>query len=225
MSDRRIEAVNIRARTMFGNVAFSDPLLQLLNYTIVPDQSICVGKEFVVVVHVRAEDEMWRNKWRETYGDPLLTQKFMYALIFSVGLPKSPKQQEKLKNESRVHGDVLQADYMDTYRNLTLKQLAELRYVVSSCQNVKAVVKLDDDVGWDDSHKTGMEPFKISYSLCRIDDVFITGVLTNASNVTVEHFHGIDVRRKKIASNKDVFFSVHKEHIIYWFLTYNRNVL
>ncbi|KIH56945.1 hypothetical protein ANCDUO_12871 [Ancylostoma duodenale] len=29
-----------------------------------------------------------------------------------------------------------------------VQQLAELRYLASSCENVKAVVKLDDDVGW-----------------------------------------------------------------------------
>ncbi|EYC23180.1 hypothetical protein Y032_0016g3159 [Ancylostoma ceylanicum] len=27
-------------------------------------------------------------------------------------------------------------------------QLAELRYVASSCQNIKGIIKLDDDVGW-----------------------------------------------------------------------------
>ncbi|KAL6734116.1 hypothetical protein Aduo_004690 [Ancylostoma duodenale] len=45
----------------------------------------------------------------------------MYTLIFSVGLPNSTKQQEELRNESRVYGDILQANYVDTYRNLTLK--------------------------------------------------------------------------------------------------------
>ncbi|EYC23041.1 hypothetical protein Y032_0016g3090 [Ancylostoma ceylanicum] len=45
----------------------------------------------------------------------------MYTLIFSVGLPSSAELQERLKNESRIHADILQADYMDTYRNLTLK--------------------------------------------------------------------------------------------------------
>ncbi|KIH58861.1 hypothetical protein ANCDUO_10924 [Ancylostoma duodenale] len=72
----------------------------------------------------------------------------MYTLIFSVGLPYSARQQEELRNESIVHGDVLQANYFDSYRNLTLKQLAGLRYIASSCHNVKALLKLDDDVGW-----------------------------------------------------------------------------
>ncbi|EPB67072.1 N-acetyllactosaminide 3-alpha-galactosyltransferase [Ancylostoma ceylanicum] len=122
--------------------------LQLLNYTAVPDRRKCNSKEFVVVVHVRADDQLGRNRWRETYGNPRLMQKFKYTLIFSVGLPYSAKQQEGLKKESRLNGDILQANYFDSYRNLTYKQLAELRYLASSCQSVKAIVKLDDDVGW-----------------------------------------------------------------------------
>ncbi|EYC30667.1 hypothetical protein Y032_0004g1707 [Ancylostoma ceylanicum] len=60
-----------------------------------------------------------------------------------------------------------------------------------------------------------------------IDDVFITGVLTNASNVTVKNFQGITQGRKTPArtSNKETFFSLNKEHIIYWFFTYNYKVL
>ncbi|EPB66512.1 N-acetyllactosaminide 3-alpha-galactosyltransferase [Ancylostoma ceylanicum] len=148
MRDKSVEAANIKARKMFGNVSFADPRLQLLNFTIVPNRRKCVKKDFVVVVHIRVEDQLGRNRWRQTYGDPQLMHKFMYTLVFSVGFPNSTKQQEKLKNESRVHEDVLQADYIDAYRNLTLKQLAELRFLASSCRNVRAVVKLDDDVGW-----------------------------------------------------------------------------
>ncbi|EPB68078.1 hypothetical protein ANCCEY_12830 [Ancylostoma ceylanicum] len=148
MRDRSVEAANIKAREMFGNVPFPDPRLQLLNFTIVPNRRKCVKKDFVVVVHIRVEDQLGRNRWRQTYGDPQLMHKFMYTLVFSVGFPNSTKEQDKLKNESRVHEDVLQADYIDAYRNLTLKQLAELRFFTSSCENVKAVVKLDDDVGW-----------------------------------------------------------------------------
>lgn len=28
------------------------------------------------------------------------------------------------------------------------KHLAELRYVAASCQDIKAIIKLDDDMGW-----------------------------------------------------------------------------
>ncbi|EYC23179.1 hypothetical protein Y032_0016g3159 [Ancylostoma ceylanicum] len=34
------------------------------------------------------------------------------------------------------------------YADRCRAQLAELRYVASSCQNIKGIIKLDDDVGW-----------------------------------------------------------------------------
>ncbi|EYC23032.1 hypothetical protein Y032_0016g3085 [Ancylostoma ceylanicum] len=267
---------------MFGNTLFLDSRLQLLNYTAVPDRRKCNSKEFVVVVHVRADDQLGRNRWRETYGNPRLMQKFKYTLIFSVGLPYSAKQQEGLKKESRLNGDILQANYFDSYRNLTYKQLAELRYLASSCQSVKAIVKLDDDVGWnvkkaaqfikDDletneiycarrtnvtpkyepgskwriekeewslstypTHCAGMMYITTLATIKRmldvvylqkffwIDDVFITGVLTEASNVTVKRFKSIDEWRRKV--HKETFFSVYKEDIMHWYRSYNYEVL
>ncbi|KAL6734127.1 hypothetical protein Aduo_004700 [Ancylostoma duodenale] len=81
MRDRSIEAVNIRARTVFGNVAFSDDRLQLLDYTIVPDQKNCVGNDFIVVVQTSVGDERWRNAWRQTYGSSLLMQKELVEIF------------------------------------------------------------------------------------------------------------------------------------------------
>ncbi|EYC30672.1 hypothetical protein Y032_0004g1709 [Ancylostoma ceylanicum] len=80
MRDRSVEAANIKAREMFGNVPFPDPRLQLLNFTIVPNRRKCVKKDFVVVVHIRVEDQLGRNRWRQTYGDPQLMHKVMCSL-------------------------------------------------------------------------------------------------------------------------------------------------
>ncbi|ETN77558.1 hypothetical protein NECAME_10967 [Necator americanus] len=51
-------------------------------------------------------------------------------------------------NEHRQYGDILQADFLDTYRNLTLKTYAHSRYISQNCMNVRAVVKVDDDIAW-----------------------------------------------------------------------------
>ncbi|KAL6734114.1 hypothetical protein Aduo_004688 [Ancylostoma duodenale] len=271
---------------MFGNVSFLDPRLQLRKYTMVPNPSKCADVNFATVVHISINDESGRNRWRATYGNPLLMQKFSYTLIFSVGLPSSPEHQERLKNESSIHGDILQANYMDTYRNLTLKQLAELRYVASSCQNIKAIIKLDDDVGWNvekasqfinnslstneiccsrrsdfkplykpgekwtvtkeewdlptfPPHCVGMMYIASIAAIKRmltvvhlqkffwIDDVFITGVLTEASNVTVRHFDAVNEEYKFPLDVNDgaSFFSVYKKYFVYWFMVYNQNTI
>ena len=49
-------------------------------------------------------------------------------------------------NESRVHGDVLQSNIVDSYANLTLKTRAALAWTVTSCSATYFVAKTDDDV-------------------------------------------------------------------------------
>jgi len=46
---------------------------------------------------------------------------------------------------AREHGDLLVADFRDSYRNLTLKVLRGLRWVRDNCAQVKFILKADDD--------------------------------------------------------------------------------
>ncbi|EYC34194.1 hypothetical protein Y032_0001g3 [Ancylostoma ceylanicum] len=145
---KEVNDANYRARIMFQNVTFKDARLQVVRYIVVPSAAMCFNTSFIVVVHMRAEDHAGRKRWRATYGNPHLRENFKYNLIFSIGLPRKASDQDLIIEESGIYGDILQADYIDAYRNITLKQLAELRFFASSCENLFAVVKLDDDVAW-----------------------------------------------------------------------------
>ncbi|EYC00298.1 hypothetical protein Y032_0116g546 [Ancylostoma ceylanicum] len=50
--------------------------------------------------------------------------------------------------EHKRCGDILQADFLDTYRNLTFKTFAHSHYVAENCTNVRVVLKIDDDIAW-----------------------------------------------------------------------------
>ncbi len=63
-----------------------------------------------------------------------------------VGRSEDPKVNELVKEEQRIHGDVVQEDFLDTYRNLTLKTIMGLRWTSLYCSNAKFVLKIDDDV-------------------------------------------------------------------------------
>ncbi|RCN49429.1 N-acetyllactosaminide 3-alpha-galactosyltransferase [Ancylostoma caninum] len=261
---------------------------------------------------MRAEDHTGRRRWRVTYGNPHLRENFKYNLIFSIGVPNRTRDQDLITEESEFYGDILQADHIDAYRNITLKQLAELRYFASSCESIFAVVKLDDDVAWSvnrtaefiskkvqpnelycsrrDSHTpmleegmkwsvifsffsfwlAGVQDFSsladadrsitkeewgrgrfpvhclgmiyiVSLSAIRrmlatvhlqkffwIDDVFITGVLTEASNVTIRNIVDIigeGVRYPEELYFREAFFAIRKEDSPYWFFVANHEAL
>ncbi|EYC34197.1 hypothetical protein Y032_0001g3 [Ancylostoma ceylanicum] len=61
-----------------------------------------------------------------------------------------------------------------------------------------------------------------------IDDVFITGVLTEASNVTIRNIEDIigeGLRYPEELYFREVFFAISKEHSPYWFFVANHEAL
>ncbi|KAK6059598.1 N-acetyllactosaminide 3-alpha-galactosyltransferase [Cooperia oncophora] len=97
---------------------------------------------------------MWRLYMKQPFTDTIRITKqsvyfqFNYTLLFSVGMPNSLSDRTVIEEESALYDDILQFDFDDTYRNLTLKHLAELRYLHVCDENV-VILKMDDDVGWD----------------------------------------------------------------------------
>lgn len=69
-------------------------------------------------------------------------------LVFVLGQPEARYRhlEAAIVNESRIHGDVLQSDIVDSYANLSLKTTAALSWTVTSCGETYFVAKTDDDV-------------------------------------------------------------------------------
>ncbi|PIO63108.1 hypothetical protein TELCIR_15308, partial [Teladorsagia circumcincta] len=92
----------------------------------------------------RTNLQLKRLYMEKTFLDP-----FNYTVLFSVGRPTSGKHQRVIEEESKLHDDILQTDFEDSYRNLTYKHLAGLRYLASVCDEDVVIIKVDDDVAWD----------------------------------------------------------------------------
>ncbi|XP_003745692.1 beta-1,3-galactosyltransferase 6 [Galendromus occidentalis] len=65
-----------------------------------------------------------------------------YFFIGDQNLP--PQVSEALSNENRNAGDVVLLPFVDSYRNLTLKLLHSIKYLVEKC-DCKYILKADDD--------------------------------------------------------------------------------
>ncbi|XP_074652859.1 lactosylceramide 1,3-N-acetyl-beta-D-glucosaminyltransferase A-like [Tubulanus polymorphus] len=79
---------------------------------------------------------------RETWG---AYRNAKVKLIFIVGRGNASVQRQ-IEAESLRHGDVVQRDFRDTYRNLTLKSSALFEWVTHFCNQSSFVLKADDDM-------------------------------------------------------------------------------
>ena len=77
-------------------------------------------------------------------------------LVFIIGTSKSNNKttlkmmENKLKMEFNLYNDIVQGDFVDEYRNLTLKCLYALKWISIYCNSsswpIDFIVKTDDDV-------------------------------------------------------------------------------
>jgi hypothetical protein len=92
-----------------------------------------------------------RNDIRETWHIHLKSalEKNLLGMArfgFFLGQTKNDSIQKRIKEESQKHGDIIQIEMDDSYRNLTLKGIAVLNWVRQHCAKVDLVFKVDDDV-------------------------------------------------------------------------------
>ena len=68
------------------------------------------------------------------------------TVIFLVGVTENRTVQTQLENESKLHSDILQERFVDTYQNLTLKSMFMLKFAQTHLVNkTQWVLKVDDD--------------------------------------------------------------------------------
>ncbi|KAJ8919104.1 hypothetical protein NQ315_012089 [Exocentrus adspersus] len=68
-------------------------------------------------------------------------------VLFLMGLEEdNTVRTEKLEEEIKHYGDIVQGNFLDTYHNLTYKHVMGLKYVVYHCPVAKFIFKVDDDV-------------------------------------------------------------------------------
>ncbi|XP_072399038.1 beta-1,3-galactosyltransferase 5-like [Diabrotica undecimpunctata] len=116
----------------------------------------------LTVVHSAPLNFNKRQAIRDTWGQVDETKK----VVFIIGDPSSLEQQKKIEAESALFGDIVQGNFIDTYRNLTYKHVTVLKYFVYHCPHAKFLLKTDDDVfiNW-----PSMKNF-LTYDLCPSGD-------------------------------------------------------
>lgn len=119
-------------------------LIDLDNFEFLMNQS-CNGPGplLLILVHSHPSNEKLRKTIRQTWGSVVGSH---FKCLFLFGVPRTEKEQKVLAAENERYGDVVQGNFMDTYKNLTYKHVMGLKWAIYFCPNAKYILKCDDDV-------------------------------------------------------------------------------
>jgi hypothetical protein len=128
------------------------------NFTQNPKSRICSKSKVFLLVYVHSTPGNFKRRLgiRETWARRSLFPDI--RLVFMIGIPNVTttdyKQSqfnldeinEMIQMESSLYGDIVQENFIDSYRNLTLKGVMSLKWISRHCSQAKFVLKIDDDI-------------------------------------------------------------------------------
>lgn len=117
-------------------------------YLINPGESVCKNKgdEVFLLIYVHSSPKNLKNRMaiRETWSNHVSFP--TTRTLFMMGKTEDENTKESIGFESETYNDIVQEDFIDTYRNLTYKALMAFKWIKEYCPKVKYILKTDDDV-------------------------------------------------------------------------------
>lgn len=115
-----------------------------------PEKCADGNVHLLVVVKSVIEQHDRREAVRKTWGKEQTVNGKKIKTLFLLGSPNTGKDAKNLQKlieyEDQIFGDILQWDFMDTFFNLTLKEVNFLKWFYIYCPKVQFIFKGDDDV-------------------------------------------------------------------------------
>ncbi|XP_069020436.1 beta-1,3-galactosyltransferase 2-like [Embiotoca jacksoni] len=103
----------------------------------------------VLLIATEARQVEARNAIRQTWGNESVAPALGLIRLFLLGKKEGELgllQQKMLQAESRRHHDIIQQDFLDSYKNLTIKTLMGMNWVAMHCPQASYVMKTDSDM-------------------------------------------------------------------------------
>lgn len=114
----------------------------------IPNVDLCpeLGNKLKLVVGIMSAPSHLEARMaiRQTWGH--FGQRRDVSLAFMLGMSRVNTINMATFQESQIYGDVIRADFLDSYDNLTLKTVSILDWVDNYCSKAKFVLKTDDDM-------------------------------------------------------------------------------
>ncbi|KAJ0001767.1 hypothetical protein NQD34_001563 [Periophthalmus magnuspinnatus] len=98
----------------------------------------------VLVVPVAPQNIEDRKIIRDTWGAREVLSNKNVTLFFLLGLGEI--NENELLEESKHHKDIIQSDFVDCYKNLTIKTMVMLEWLDTYCHQASYAMKIDSDM-------------------------------------------------------------------------------
>jgi hypothetical protein len=103
--------------------------------------------DLLILIDSVDDHQAQRNAIRETWASISRNDRWKVSHVFLLGVSRDRRNLTKaLTDEHIQYQDIVQADFVDTYSNLTLKTKMGLQWATSRCAHARYVMKTDDDM-------------------------------------------------------------------------------
>ena len=125
----------------------------------------------VILVHSAVKNQRVRDAIRNSWARSDNLEKYGASLYFFIAKSKTANATQ-IAQELQQHSDLIQLDFIDSYRNLSRKSVESFRWASRHCPNVQYILKQDDDtyvnltrllVKLDDFQRDGKDKFIAGY--------------------------------------------------------------
>lgn len=136
----------------------------------------------LMVVKSVIEQHDRREAVRKTWGKEHTVDGKKIRTLFLLGSPTTGKDTKNLQKlieyEDQIYGDILQWDFMDTFFNLTLKEVNFLKWFDIYCSGVQFIFKGDDDVFVNTQNLLELIGFKVEDH--KVENLFVGDTISKA---------------------------------------------
>ncbi|XP_030062653.1 beta-1,3-galactosyltransferase 2-like [Microcaecilia unicolor] len=99
----------------------------------------------VFLIASTGKEKQLREAIRKTWGNEVIVSGVCIVRLFMLGISNQAKTKSLFK-ESKLYHDIIQQNFLDTYKNLTLKTMMGMNWVSTYCPNASYVMKTDSDM-------------------------------------------------------------------------------
>ena len=104
------------------------------------------GLRYLIYIYSSPQNHKRRDELRRNYPNPAVFRDGRTQFVFLLGVSTNDAINAKINKEILYYNDIVLADYVESYRNLTYKSIVALTWLTSYCTEADYAIKADDDV-------------------------------------------------------------------------------